>query len=146
MKKLILFLCICASIILCSCKSNKTEKELVLTPEEYCIISIYNNSKYDALFSINNKSVIFITAYEYSEIDLYERWLTLNEAGFEMGDLEKDILGKSVKIETTVFNEDAPALKDYPKISSRYFVFQKERKYTLTINKDCSVDITYNIK
>lgn len=122
--------------------SQKTNTETNPTnqDDEYCILNVTNKTKYNEVgFEVADHMIAYIPSNKTSQLDLFERWTTLQELHPEM-DIEKDVLGKSVNVSAIFYElwEGYPA--DVPSVSTRY-VFRKGRKYRVTIDSTTHITV-----
>jgi|GEM_PF-1888782 len=108
--------------------------------DEYCILNVTNKTKYNEVaFSVADHMIAYIPSNKTSQLDLFERWTTLQELHPEM-DIEKEVLGKSVNVSAIFYELWDGSSIDVPEVSTRY-VFRKGRKYKVTIDSTTHITI-----
>ena len=109
---------------------------------DYCIVKVVNKTSYSPALEVGGYSIADIGANASGQIDLYERFSTMQQLHPEMN--IKNVIGKSVPV-SVVFNELWEGYgSDIPEVT-KYFTFQKGRKYTLTINSSTNFLIELDI-
>ena len=107
---------------------------------EYCILNVTNKTKYNEVsFEVADYIIAYIPSNKTMQIDLYERWTTLQELHPEM-DIEKEVLGKSVNVSAIFYELWEGYPTDVPSVSTRY-VFRKGRKYKVTIDSTTHITV-----
>ena len=133
--------------------SNQTHKSTVnkivtvtdnSVDNNYCIVNVINQTSYSPSIDIAGYTIAFAKPNETTQLELYERWLTMKQLHTEMGSVETDVIGKSVPVEISFYElwEGLPA--EVPSVM-RYYVFQKGREYNLTIISQTDIKIELKI-
>ena len=109
----------------------------------YCIVNVVNKTPYTPSIKIAGYTIAFAEENATMQLELYERWETVKILNPSMGSIEQDVLGKSVPVEI-LFLDLVTSDGEIPSVTKNY-MFQKGRKYTLTIISSTKVSIELQI-
>ena len=110
----------------------------------YCIVNVVNQTGYSPTIDIAGHTLAYAKPNETFQMELYERWITLSQLYENMGDIETEVMGKSVLVEVG-FVELWQGYPDAIPAASRYYAFQKGRQYDLIIVSTTEIKIELKI-
>ena len=110
--------------------------------DDYCIIYVTNKTSYQPSIEIGGYSIADVGANESGQMELYERFTTMKQLHPEM-DIN-NVIGKSVPVSAVFYELWEGYGYDTPMVT-KYYTFQKGRKYKLIISSTTNLQIELDI-